>query len=91
MYPIMTTLHFGSSQSVSLHFATSRLPKLTLPTFLGDPLTPAFLGDPLTWQTFWDSFNAAIHANPSLSEIQKFSYLKALLQGDAARTFHLPR
>ena len=58
-------------------FAISRLPKLTLPTFSGDPLT---------WQTFWDSFNAAIHANPSLSGVQKFNYLKAQLQGDAART-----
>ena len=27
-------------------FATSRLPKLSLPTFFSDPLT---------WQTFWDS------------------------------------
>ncbi|XP_065887247.1 uncharacterized protein [Dysidea avara] len=57
-------------------FATSRLPKLSLPTFSGDPLT---------WQAFWDSFFAAIHSNPSLSGIQKFNYLKAQLQGDAAR------
>lgn len=57
-------------------FATSRLPKLTLSTFSGDPLT---------WQSFWDSFYAAIYANTSLSGIQKFNYLKAQLQGDAAR------
>ena len=57
-------------------FATSRLPKLTLPTFSGDPLT---------WQTFWDLFYAAIHANTTLSGIQKFNYLKGQLQGDAAR------
>ena len=57
-------------------FATSRLPKLSLPTFSGNPLT---------WQTFWDSFYAAIDANPNLSGIQKFNYLKAQLQGDAAR------
>ena len=57
-------------------FATSRLPKLSLPIFFGDPLT---------WQTFWDSFYAAIHANTNLSGIQKFNYLKAQLQGDAAR------
>ena len=56
-------------------FVTSRLPKLSLPTFSGDPLT---------WQTFWDSFYAAIDANPNLSGIQKFTYLKAQLQGDAA-------
>ena len=44
-----------------------------------------FSGDPLTWQTFWDSFYAAIHANTSISGIQKFNYLKAQLQGDVAR------
>jgi len=56
--------------------ATSCLPKLTLPTFSSDPLT---------WQSFWDSFYAAIHANTSLSGMQKFNYLKAQLQEDAAR------
>ena len=54
----------------------SRLPKLTLPVFSGDPLN---------WQTFWDSFNAAVHTNPALGCIQKFNYLKTQLQGDAAR------
>ena len=58
-------------------FAASRLPKLTLPTFSGNPLT---------WLTFWDSFQAAIHLNPNLSGVQKFNYSKAQLQGDAART-----
>ena len=58
-------------------FAYSHLPKLTLPIFSA--------GDPLTWQTFWDSFYVSIHANPNLSHIQKFTYLKAQLQGDAAR------
>jgi len=36
--------------------------------------------------TFWDSFQAVIHLNPSLCGVQKFSYLKAQLEGDAART-----
>ena len=62
---------YTSSQSLN-----SRLPKLTLPVFSGDPLK---------WQTFWDSFNAAVHTNPALGCIQKFNYLKAQLQGDAAR------
>ena len=57
--------------------ATSRLPKLILPTFSGDPLS---------WQTFWDSFSAAVDSSPSLGAIQKFNYLRAQLQGDAART-----
>jgi len=54
----------------------SRLPKLTLPTFNGNPLK---------WQTFWDSFTAAVDRNQGLSQVQKFSYLRAQLEGDAAR------
>ena len=61
----------------SQQFAVSRLPKLTLPKFSGDPLE---------WLTFWDSFQAAIHQNPNLGGVQKFNYLKAQLHGDAART-----
>ena len=53
----------------------SRLPKLTLPTFNGNPLQ---------WQTFWDSFTAAVDSNPSLSQVQKLNYLRAQLQEDAA-------
>ena len=54
----------------------SRLSKLTLPIFSGDPLT---------WQPFRDSFDAAVHNSPSLSKVQKFNYLRAQLQGDASR------
>ena len=70
-YSLPLTNYHSSEQ-----FATSRLPKLSLPSFSGDPLT---------WQSFWDSFFAAIHSNPTLSGIQKFIYLKAQLQVDAAR------
>ncbi|XP_065893821.1 uncharacterized protein [Dysidea avara] len=72
----ITTPEQRSHVHASLQSANSRLPKLTLPTFSGDPLS---------WQTFWDSFNAAVHTNPALGGIQKFNYLKAQLQGDAAR------
>lgn len=58
-----TTDHNHSPQK----FAASRLPKLILPTFYGNPLA---------WLTFWDSFQAAIHLNPNLSGVQKFNYLK---------------
>ena len=75
--PLMMYPDREGNRAASSQFAMSHLPKLILPTFSGDPLN---------WQTFWDSFKAAIHANPSLSRIQKFNYLKAQLQGDAART-----
>jgi len=42
----------------SNQFAANRLPKLSLPMFSGNSLE---------WLTFWDSFQAAIHLNPSLS------------------------
>ena len=58
-------------------FSTSCLPKLSVPTFSGELLA---------WQTFWDLFYVAMHVNPNPGGIQKFSYLKAHLVGDAART-----
>ena len=54
----------------------NRLPKLTLPIFSGDHLA---------WQTFHDSFKAAVHNNTALNKIQKFNYLRAQLHGDASR------
>jgi hypothetical protein len=62
--------------SSSSHHSNSRLPKLNLPTFSGNPLH---------WFTFWDSFQAAVHGNTALGDVQRFSYLKAQLAGDAAR------
>ena len=54
-----------------------KLPKLHLPRFAGD-ITK--------FQTFWDSFESAVHVNPDLSSIDKFNYLKALVEGPAANT-----
>ena len=54
----------------------SRLPKLTLPIFGGDPSK---------WQTFWDSFDSAVHSNNVLTNVQKLNYLRAHLEGEAAR------
>ena len=75
--------HTGRAVSESMHHSQdsshhnmSRLPKLSLPYFSGDPLM---------WQTFWDSFIAAVHTNPNLTGVQKFNYLKAQLKGDAIR------
>ena len=51
-----------------------RLPKLTIQPFTGE-LTK--------WTTFWDSFQTAIDHNTSLSEVEKFNYLRSLLEGPA--------
>ena len=60
-----------------VHEHTTRLPKLDLPHFTGNPLH---------WQSFWDCFEAAVDNNTSLTGVQKLSYLRAQLAGDAART-----
>jgi phenylpropionate dioxygenase-like ring-hydroxylating dioxygenase large terminal subunit len=46
---------------------------------------PTFNGNSLHWQTFWDSFDAAVHSNTNHTGVQKFNYLKAQTSGDAAR------
>ena len=51
-----------------------KLPKLTIQPFNGD-LT--------LWTTFWDSYDSAIHQNASLTNIDKFNYLRSLLRGSA--------
>ena len=51
-----------------------KLPKLTL---------RAFNGDITTWTTFWDSYESAIHINTELSDIDKFNYLRSLLERTA--------
>ena len=60
----------GVSQNIS------HLPKLTVPIFGGDPLK---------WQTFWDSFDSAVHSNNVLTNVQKLNYLRTHLEGEAAR------
>ena len=55
---------------------TTRLPKLTLPTFSGNPLM---------WQEFWDSFSAAVHSNSSLTGVHKFNYLRAQVTDKATK------
>ena len=51
-----------------------KLPKMELPVFKVDPLE---------WQGFWDRFQASIHNNDSLADIDRFNYLKGNLKGEA--------
>ena len=66
----------GHITPASISQNASRLPKLTLPRFGGDPLK---------WQTFWDSFESAVHSNTVLTNVQKLNYLRVHLEGEAAR------
>lgn len=51
-----------------------KLPKLTLRPFSGDVTL---------WTTFWDSYESAIHKNDELSDVDKFNYLRSLLERTA--------
>ena len=74
---VSTNAHVtNTSDSTRLPQTFTRLPKQSLPTFTGDPLQ---------WQGFWDSFNAAVNANSGLTGVQKFTYLRMQVRGDAAR------
>ena len=55
--------------------AASKLPKLKLKQFNGEVTQ---------WQTFWDTYKSAIHCDPYMNVITKFSYLCDLLEGSAA-------
>ena len=54
----------------------NKLPKLNIPYFDGSLLH---------WQTFWGTFETSIHENTSLSDVQKFAYLRNQVQGEAAQ------
>ena len=77
----MVNIERSGSQTVTGNVSLSanyhRLPKLTLPMFEGDVQT---------WQSFYVSFESKVHQNCNLTDVQKLSYLKNLLIGEAART-----
>ena len=65
------------SQSSRRHSSTGnsvKLPKLEIPSFSDEKLK---------WAEFWDSFEAAVHLNTSLSEVEKLNYLMSKLSGEA--------
>ncbi|XP_055634007.1 uncharacterized protein LOC129774317 [Toxorhynchites rutilus septentrionalis] len=61
--------------------APSTLKGLKLPTIS----LPEFSGDYKDWLAFHDTFEALIHNNSEVVEVQKFHYLKAALKGEAAQ------
>ena len=56
------------------HVNKTKLPKLSLPQFNGDPTK---------WLPFLDSFSSAIDENDDLCDVDKFQYLRSLLEGPA--------
>ena len=65
--PIEIREDFKSNDEVNL-------PKITLKTFSADPLD---------WKSFKKTFKAAVHSNESITNIEKFTYLKTYLDKSA--------
>ncbi len=64
----------GHSQSSFVADVSAKLPKLEIPKFSGDKLK---------WIEFDSIFKATVDSKTNVSEVEKFSYLRSLLQGDA--------
>lgn len=54
----------SSEASASSAVVEPKFPKLTLPKFRRKITT---------WNTFWDSYDSAIHSNDGISDIDKFT------------------
>lgn len=67
-----TSGHISETQSCCKQ--NVKLPKLTINIFYGDSSY---------WLDFWNQFSITIHDNEELSKIEKFSYLKLYLGGNA--------
>jgi hypothetical protein len=50
---------------------------------------PGFRGDILQWQSFRDSYESTIHTNVNLTDVQKLTYLKSQLEGNASRVIEV--
>ena len=62
------------SNTTAVKTTGMKLPKFTL---------TAFNGDPLKWNSFNETFDAAVDSQESLSTIEKLSYLTGHLEGSA--------
>ena len=69
--PVSANSTITSSATAQPHpsYNVSRLPKLNMPFYAGDPLL---------WQSFWDCFDAAVNSYSSLTGVQKLTYLRAV-------------
>ena len=64
----------SSTASLQTKRVRARLPKLELKKFSGKPYD---------WQEFWDAFRSSIDENEELAEVDKFKYLRHLLEDPA--------
>ena len=62
------------SSSTQNHENNVKLPRLELSKFNGDIIE---------WKGFWDQFKSTVHENNNISTIEKFNYLRTLLEDSA--------
>ena len=48
-----------------------------------------FTGDPMQWQQFEDTFDATITGNERISDVEKFTYLRGYLSGEAEKRYYV--
>lgn len=79
----LLNLATSSGRAQEVHPRTSntevKLPVMEIPTFYGSYKE---------WLEFYDTFNTLVDSNESLTDIQKFYYLKNSLKGNAANVIH---
>jgi hypothetical protein len=70
--------HLSTSSEMSVaKIVRAKLPKRELRTFNGKICE---------WQEFWDGFSSSIDNNEQLSDVDKFAYLRGLLEEPAKST-----
>ena len=72
--PLPAVENLNMSSSGSLTESKIKLSKLELCKFNGDIIE---------WKGFWDQFKSAVHENERISPIEKFSYLRSILEEKA--------
>ncbi|XP_058817129.1 uncharacterized protein LOC131680431 [Topomyia yanbarensis] len=74
MFGSPTAGHCSTSQDTAVGFSRVKLPDIRLPTFSGKIKE---------WVTFRDTFRSLIHENHQLTTMDRFTYLKSSLAGEA--------
>ena len=74
-------LQIEESLSKSVHLERNTLRESTAASKLPKRKLKRFNGEVTQWQTFWDTYKSAIHSNPSMNIITKFSYCETYWKG----------
>lgn len=71
---VLSSTEFNAQATQRTAHSGIKLPKLHLQKFNGEPTQ---------WPSFWEQYQSSIHENSTLSKVEKFQYLRWLLEGPA--------